>query len=79
MPPFLPISVIVPVYNAGQYLQETLDSICGQTLADLEIICVDDGSTDLTSGIKELPPGNNGKATPSTRRAKRLHASSKYA
>lgn len=40
------ISVIVPVYNVEIYLAECLDSILGQTLQDLEIICVNDGSTD---------------------------------
>ena len=40
------VSVIIPVYNVKQYLQQCLDSIIGQTLKDIEIICVDDGSTD---------------------------------
>lgn len=40
------ISVIVPIYNVEAYLQECLDSICGQTFQNLEIILVDDGSTD---------------------------------
>ena len=37
------ISVIIPVYNAEKYLRECLDSVCGQTLQDIEIICVNDG------------------------------------
>lgn len=40
------ISVIVPVYNASKYLSECLDSIAKQTLKDIEIICINDGSTD---------------------------------
>lgn len=40
------ISVIVPVYNVAEYLPRCLDSICNQTYQNLEIILVDDGSTD---------------------------------
>ena len=40
------ISVIIPVYNVENYLKECLDSIINQTLNDLEIICINDGSTD---------------------------------
>ena len=40
------VSLIVPVYNVLEYLPRCLDSIVGQTLTDLEIIIVDDGSTD---------------------------------
>ena len=40
------LSVIVPVYNAEKYLEECLDSIVNQSFRDLEIILVDDGSTD---------------------------------
>ena len=37
------ISVLIPVYNAGKYLAETLASIKNQTYSNLEIICIDDG------------------------------------
>lgn len=47
--PFL--SIIVPVYNAEKYLEECLDSILCQELADYELILVDDGSTDSSSKI----------------------------
>ncbi|WP_407415907.1 glycosyltransferase family 2 protein [Methanobrevibacter sp.] len=45
------ISVIVPCYNVEEYLEECLDSIINQTLEDIEIICIDDGSTDNTPEI----------------------------
>lgn len=45
------VSVIIPVYNAALYLQECLDSIYNQTLKDIEIICIDDDSTDNSMGI----------------------------
>jgi glycosyltransferase involved in cell wall biosynthesis len=40
------ISVIIPVYNVEKYLRECLDSVVNQTIKDIEIICVNDGSTD---------------------------------
>ena len=40
------VSVVVPVYNSEKYLEQCLDSISNQTLKEIEIICVDDGSTD---------------------------------
>ena len=45
------ISVVMPCYNAEKYLGETLDSIIKQTFKDIEIICIDDGSTDRTPKI----------------------------
>ncbi|MGN0030910.1 MAG: glycosyltransferase family 2 protein [Candidatus Gastranaerophilaceae bacterium] len=40
------ISVIIPVYNVAEYLTKCLDSVVNQTLKDIEIICVNDGSVD---------------------------------
>ncbi len=40
------LSIVVPVYNAEKYVGECLRSLCSQTLREVEIICVDDGSTD---------------------------------
>ena len=45
------ISVIVPVYNAEKYLQKCLDSILEQTYQNLEIIIINDGSTDNSGQI----------------------------
>ena len=45
------VSVIVPIYNVEQYLRQCLDSIINQTLEDIEIICVDDGSPDNCGAI----------------------------
>ena len=47
------VSVIIPIYNTAAYLRKALDSICGQTLKELEIILIDDGSTDGSRGIIE--------------------------
>lgn len=40
------VSIIIPVYNVEQYLEKCLDSLISQTLKDIEIICINDGSTD---------------------------------
>ena len=67
------ISVIVPVYNEGKYLHRCLNSLIRQSLSDIEIICVDDGSTDncgklldgyaeKESRIKVLHQINGGRA-----------------
>lgn len=45
------VSVIVPVYNVEKYIGKCIDSILAQTLEDIEVICVDDGSTDCSGAI----------------------------
>ena len=45
------ISIIIPVYNAQKHLRECLDSVVNQSFKDIEIICVNDGSTDNTKNI----------------------------
>ena len=45
------VSVIIPVYNAQKYLRECLDSVANQTLDNIEIICINDGSTDNSLSI----------------------------
>ena len=45
------ISVIVPVYNVEKYLRECLDSLVNQTLKDIEIICINDASSDNSLSI----------------------------
>ncbi|MDW2995059.1 MAG: glycosyltransferase family 2 protein [Alphaproteobacteria bacterium] len=45
------VSIVVPCYNVEKYVAKCLDSLCGQTLCDIEIICIDDKSTDNTLKI----------------------------
>jgi len=47
------VSIIIPVYNVEKYLRQCLDSVVNQTLKDIEIICVNDGSTDNSLHILE--------------------------
>ena len=45
------VSVIIPCYNAEKYLKECMDLVVTQTLRDIEVVCINDGSTDFTLSI----------------------------
>jgi len=47
------VTIILPVYNVEEYLQQCLDSVVNQTLREIQIICVNDGSTDDSPAILE--------------------------
>ncbi len=81
------LSVVIPVYNSSEYLQAMLDSVLGQDFSSMEVICVDDGSTDdsldvLTrfqsdnASIKVLSQPNNGQSA--ARNVGLRHAKGKY-
>lgn len=68
------LSVIIPIYNVENYLEKCLDSVCNQSLRDIEIICINDGSTDNSLNIlkdyaskdpriKIISKENSGQAT----------------
>lgn len=66
------VSVIIPVYNVEKYLRQCLDSVVNQTLKEIEIICVDDGSTDTSPEILEEYANNDS-------RIKILHQRNRFA
>lgn len=55
------LSVVVPTYNGEDFLAECLDSILGQTFADFELICVDDGSTDGAPALLDEYASKDGR------------------
>lgn len=55
------ISIIVPVYNVEPYLEKCLNSICNQTYKNLDVVLVDDGSTDASGGICDAFAQNDGR------------------
>lgn len=57
----LKVSIIVPVYNVESYLRECLNSLINQTLRELEIICVNDGSTDGSLSILQEYAGKDAR------------------
>ena len=48
------VSVIVPIYNVEEYLEECLISLEKQTLKDIEVLMIDDGSTDHSASIAKI-------------------------
>ena len=55
------ISIIIPVYNTEKYLDECLNSVENQTLKDIEIICINDGSTDKSLEILNNHAGKDSR------------------
>lgn len=51
------LSIVIPVYNAGKYIKRAIDSIINQNINGVEIIVVDDGSTDNSYTICEQIAG----------------------
>ena len=47
------VSIIVPVYNTSKYLEKCIDSLINQTLKEIEIIVINDGSTDTSDTIMQ--------------------------
>jgi glycosyltransferase involved in cell wall biosynthesis len=85
------ISVVIPVYNAENYLLETLESVCRQSYSDWELILVDDGSTDASAELardylERTPvhasflhhPGGENRGTSATRNLGLGHAKGTY-
>lgn len=81
------VSVIIPVYNVEEYLEECLNSVINQTLNDIEIICINDGSTDNSLKIlKDFAKRDNrikvfnqkNKGAGATRNWAMKHANGKY-
>ena len=66
------VSVIIPVYNVEAYLRQCLDSVIKQTLEEIEIICVDDGSTDSSLEILKEYAAKDKRIT--VLKQKNLHA-----
>lgn len=47
------VSVVVPVYNVGAYLKQCVLSLCAQTYQNIEILLIDDGSTDCSGHLAD--------------------------
>lgn len=69
------VSIIVPVYNVEEYLEECMDSLCNQTFEDIEIICINDGSSDNSLEILEKYAENDDRISIYSQENKGLSAS----
>ena len=47
------ISIIIPIYNVEEYLEECVNSVINKTFKDIEIICINDGSTDNSEKVQK--------------------------
>ena len=52
------LSIVIPVYNVENYIPQCLESILSQSFKDLEIICVNDGSTDNSLSVLQITKQN---------------------
>ena len=68
------VSIIIPVYNAGRYLEQCLNSVLSQTLKDIEIICIDDCSDDNSAKILKKFEKSGIKIITSDRQQGQAHA-----
>ncbi len=55
------VSILIPIYNAENHLAQCLDSVVGQTLSDIEIVCINDGSTDGSLDIIQKYASNDSR------------------
>ena len=76
------VSVIIPCYNSARYLAETIESVLAQTYPRVEIILIDDGSTDATAQIAQDYPVNYvyqaNRGISAARNSGFLHSQGKY-
>jgi glycosyltransferase involved in cell wall biosynthesis len=72
------VSIIIPVFNTSKYLKQCLDSVINQTLHEIEIICIDDGSTDNSLDILKEYQKRDSRIKVLTQKRKRQGAARNY-